>query len=400
MKRNAYNTTLLALVAFCCLCSACTGDPSQATNSETETTEASITIEDEDEIITPDFSDESSGDILPSVEPTTSDADVLPSDVVPSDPLQDPVTASVKLGSGNLANGGFATGDEKYVYFVSHGSSDRLSIFREDRATGEKTQIYQTVPKENVILDSLNLSGNTLIFRENQSESGTFAIYSLDLSSMEPSLIADADISNVTVYNGNLFYSKDGSLVRSDLDGKNEKALFTSEHSATTAKIAFSIADDKIYFADPENFANGGMFFGKIYSMDLDGNNKTEIPADVEACNEDIFFTDGKVLFFFGNTESDGSGFYTCNVDGSGLDMAAKAAPTARNICGKNTVTCDSHEVYVDKDGNGAELLFNEDMDSAGIVLIGDDIYFLGKEDGKTVTKRISISGANETVLG
>ena len=95
MKRNAYNTTLLALVAFCCLCSACTGDPSQATNSETETTEASITIEDEDEIITPDFSDESSGDILPSVEPTTSDADVLPSDVVPSDPLQDPVTASV-----------------------------------------------------------------------------------------------------------------------------------------------------------------------------------------------------------------------------------------------------------------------------------------------------------------
>ena len=59
-----------------------------------------------------------------------------------------------------------------------------------------------------------------------------------------------------------------------------------------------------------------------------------------------------------------------------------------------------SHEVYVDKDGNGAELLFNEDMDSAGIVLIGDDIYFLGKEDGKTVTKRISISGANETVLG
>ena len=30
----------------------------------------------------------------------------------------------------------------------------------------------------------------------------------------------------------------------------------------------------------------------------FDGNNKTEIPADVEACNEDIFFTDGKALFF------------------------------------------------------------------------------------------------------
>ena len=80
--------------------------------------------------------------------------------------------------------------------------------------------------------------------------------------------------------------------------------------------------------------------------------------------------------------------------------MAAKAAPTARNTSGKLTVTCDSHEVYVDKDGTGSQLLFNEEMASANIVLVGDDIYFLGNENGKTVTKRISTSGANETVLG
>ena len=402
MKRNAYNTTLLALVAFCCLCSACTGDPSPATESEKETTEASITIEDEDDIISESSSDESDNNALPSVEDPT-DAMIDPAvDVTPSDadPLQNPMTDPSKLGSGNIANGGFATADEKYVYFVAHTSSERYSIYREDKATGEKTQVYQTVPKDSPSIDCLNVVDNTLIFRENQSESRTYAIYSLDLSTMEPSMIDDADIANVTVSGKSIFYSKNGTLVSCDLHGENAKTLVEFDHSAMTAKVAFTIANDKIYYADQKNFANGGMYFGKIFSMDLDGNNKTELSADVDACNDEIFFTDGKALFFYGNTESDGSGYYTCNLDGSGLEMTAKAVPTSVNVCGKCKVVCDSHEVYVDKDGTGSQLLFNEDMESSNIVLIGDDIYFLGKEDGKTVTKRISISGANETVLG
>ncbi|MBO4650610.1 MAG: hypothetical protein J5653_05400, partial [Clostridiales bacterium] len=177
MKRNAYNTTLLALVAFCCLCSACTGDPSPATESEKETTEASITIEDEDDIISESSSDESDNNALPSVEDPT-DAMIDPAvDVTPSDadPLQNPMTDPSKLGSGNIANGGFATADEKYVYFVAHTSSERYSIYREDKATGEKTQVYQTVPKDSPSIDCMNVVDNTLIFRENQSESRTYA---------------------------------------------------------------------------------------------------------------------------------------------------------------------------------------------------------------------------------
>lgn len=400
MKRNAYNTTLLALVAFCCLCSACTGDPSPATNSERETTEASITLPDDDEVIISNTADESDNNVVQSEEDLPSSEMDPQVDVTPSDPLNNTITSPASIGSGNIANGGFATADDRYVYYVGHTSSERLSIYSEDRTTGQKSQLYQTVPKDNPQLDCLNISGKNLIFRENQSESKTFAIYSLDLATMEPSLIDDADIANVTVYGDSIFYSKDGKLVSCDFNGENAKTLVEFDHSAMTAKVAFSIANNKIYYADQENFANGGMYFGKIYSIDLDGSNKTEINADVDACNDDIFYTDGKALFFFGNTESDGSGYYTCNVDGSGLDMAAKAAPTARNTSGKLTVTCDSHEVYVDKDGTGSQLLFNEEMASANIVLIGDDIYFLGKEDDKTVTKRISISGENETVLG
>ena len=397
MKRRVYQKTLVTLIAFCCMCSACTGEPSPEHSSEKTDTEITTSLDDEED------EDNTSSESIKDGEPTITEKPESEPEIVstPSDPQQDEITSPARLGAGNITNGGFATGDDKYVYYVTHGSSDRRSIVRENRSTHETDFIYTTVPKDNPVIDCLNLADGKLIFRENQSEAGTYAIYSLDLNgTTDYEVLADADIANVTLYGGRLYFSKDGSLVSTDLSGKDEKTLFTSEHSSITAKVAFSIANDTIYFSDPANFATGGMFFGKLYSMDLDGNNQTEIPAGVEVCNDDIFFTDGKALYFFGNTESDGSGYYTCNLDGTGLDMTAKAAPTAKNICGKYEVVCDAHEMYVDKDGRGHELMHNEEMASAKIVLVGDDIYYLGKEGNKTVTKRIAISGANETLLG
>lgn len=316
-----------------------------------------------------------------------------------------PATAAITLGAGNLANGGFATGDEKFVYYVTHLEDGRLTITQENRTSGEKNVIRTTAYSPNKTLDSLTISGNALYFRESggsDAMDSTYSIIKMDLSSFETEIIYGGNISNVIVDGDFLYFSDDGAIMKIGKNGGDATELFKAEHSAITANIVFCIANNKIYYSDAANFATGGMFYGKIYSMDLDGQNKTVISSDVEAKNEDIFFSDGKALYFYGNTEKDGAGYFTMKLDGSSLDMISKAAPYSRNISENADVVCNSDELYVGKNSSDHQLLYTGKIDSAKIVIVGDDIYFMVRDDSgsKLTLKRMTISGQNETVLG
>ena len=448
MKKIEYRKSLVMLVALACLCSAC-GEDNESTKGKTgkvgdaEITDAVDDSDDEDNgsdeendnenatssNIDADYQDNAVDDIQagPSTDHVTEDVDTTDDSQGPADPDADPsgngnngssgngnntnpsgntgvpATQPEYLGAANLANGGFATGDGKYNYYVVHPEEGCLAIIRETRATGDRLEIYRSIIKPAPVLDSLILVGDTLYFREDALDGEVFGIQKMDLTTKETECIADGAITGMTAYGDSLYFCKENKIVRCSLDGNDERVLFESKHSAMTAKVAFCVTDGKIYFSDPANFATGGMFFGKLYSMDLEGKNHTEIPADVEACNDEIFFSDGERLYFFGNTDSDGSGYYSCKIDGSDLQMTAKAAPTSRNISEDVDVVATADEMYVDTTGNGHELLYTGTIRMGKIVIVGEEIYFMGPDDtnrADTVTKRIKINGADEMVLG
>ncbi|MBR5975015.1 MAG: DUF5050 domain-containing protein [Clostridiales bacterium] len=443
MKKIEYRKSLVMLVALACLCTACGEDNETTKGKKDKAADAdiSVTVEDSDDGEEGSGEDDNgestdgengggaagngatSGSDDPASDPSTDhvteviddpDAQEDPSDPSakkdPSDNQSDPsgsatvpATEPSYLGAGNLANGGFATGDGKCNYYVIHPEDGVLAIVKETRATGSRVEIYRTSYKPGVVLDSLTLSGDALYFRENALDGEIFGIQKMDLSSGELECVTDGEISGITVCGDSLYFCRGSALVKCDLDGFNERVLFESNHSAMTAKVAFCISGGRIYFADPANFATGGMFFGRLCSMDLDGKDHAEIPAEVDACNDEIFFSDGERLFFYGNTDSDGSGYYSCKLDGSDLQLTAKASPTSRNISEDVDVVATPDELYVDKDGNGHELLYNGNIRMGRIVIVGDEIYFMGPDDtnrSTNVTKRIKIDGSDEAVLG
>ncbi|MBO4687448.1 MAG: DUF5050 domain-containing protein [Clostridiales bacterium] len=431
MKKIEYRKSLVMLVALACLCSACGEDnETKGKNGKASDSKITASLDESDDSGEEEKEDGNSEETATSAtretKPTTdhvteviddTDASQEPVEEDPSDgkkkdsddsdPKTDPSTVPVTqpsyLGAANLANGGFATGNGTYNYFIVHPEDGILAIVQETRATGSKLEMYRTTYKPGVVLDSLILAGDYLYFREDALDGEIFGIRRMDLNTGEVECISDGAISGVTVCGDSLYFCRDSAIVKCDLDGYNERVLFEAKHSAMTAKVAFCIADGKIYFSDPTNFATGGMFFGKLYSMDLDGKNHTEIPVEAEACNEEIFFSDGERIYFFGNTDSDGTGYYSCKVDGSELEMTAKAAPTSRNISEDVDVVATSDELYVDKYGNGHELLYTGNIRMGKIVIVGDEIYFMGPDDSgrsSNVTKRIKIDGSDETVLG
>lgn len=408
MKQLEYKRLIIACIAFSLLLSAC-GKDNETQSTKNSSTGSEISFISDEASDTADDS-KSTGDEKPEPSDDKSDpsgeSSEDPSDASaadPSDSSDHPVTAQVSLGAANLANGGFATGDKKYIYYVSHTTDGRCSIYQEDRVSGSRQQVYLSVPKDTVILDSLNLVGDTLFFRENQSESGTFMIVKLYLSDLDYEILDDADITGLTVYDDHIYYSKDSCLVRCDLDGKNKEVLFESDHSAMEARITFCIANDKIYFIDPETFATGGMFFGTIFSIDPDGKHQNEVTSDVQACNEEIFFSDGETLFFYGNTEKDGNAYFSCGLDGSGLTLEQKASPCSRNVVDGKVYQANDFELYENR-GSGFELIYTGNMDMGRIVIIDDDIYFTDTDatayKAGVAIKRLSLSSNKETTLG
>lgn len=414
MKQSAYTKLLVALIAFSCLCCSCVKGTSEETKKNNETTDSEIsssfTEEDTDSKIDESSSDTQTWVSTPEetseiVKPSSDDKDVkgIPSDnpAQPSNP-NNPVTISDTLGTGNLTNGGFATGDKNYNYYVTHPSKERTAVVQEDKVSGATSQVYLTVPKTEPNVDYLCVSGDNLFLRENQDGRETFMIVKVDLKDGNFEVIDNGEISMLTIYGNNLYYCKGDALVSTDLNGENEKKLFESDHSAMPAKIAYCIMNSKIYFAEPAEFAKGGMFFGKLFSMDLDGSNKTAIPADVDVCNSELFMSDGELLYFYGNTAKEGMAYHSCKLDGSELTLIDKSNLVSMNFADGKHFKASEDELYVKKDSAGYNLEYNGNIRWAKIVIVGEDIYFIEKDSSdpeKLVTKRISINGGKETVL-
>ena len=407
MKQSAYTKLLVAMIAFSCICCSCAKDPDSTSAKNSEATNAKISSSVDEDEPSENTNDESTSDTQTWYSTPSNDnvPDKDPSDISP-DNLRTPATPNgdtAALGTGNLSNGAFATGDKQNAYYVTY-AGNRVTIMKEDRASGTKTPIYMTVPKDEPIVDSLNIVGDTLYFRENQDGSERFMLVRLNVSDGTFDVLADGEIDSFSVYKENLYYAENCNLVKCDLDGQNKKVLFESEHSAVPAKIAYCITDNRIFFAAPGDYDKDGYFFGKLYSMDLDGQNKSEIACGADVCNSGLFMSDGEMLYFFGNSEKDGMGLYSCKLDGSGLTIGDKDEPRSMNfVAGKYIMATDA-ELYMKKDSTGWEMIDSGNIRFGKIVLVGDDIYYIDqntKDPNSTpVMKRESMHGGPVETLG
>ncbi len=408
MKQFGYKNWIVAAIAFSCLCSGCskpieTGDAKKQIKSDLDNTSIWIDENDVSDTSLNKSSENQDAALEIDVEDILASSESEKEKEESQDPSNSPVTSPISLGTANISNGGFATGDSQYSYYVVHPDKSTLSIRKEHRPTGQTEMIYTSPESANPLLDCLNLAGNALFFRQRVPNSDEYTIEKITVSGEDQKTVLQGHISNVTAYGNYLFYSKDGDILRSDLNGENEIELYVSDESSMDANPAFCIANDRIYFADPTDFAKGGMFFGRLISMDLNGGAFFDMGTPVTVCNKELFFSDGEFLYFYGNTEEGGAAYYRCNLDGTGLELVGKACPCSRNHVDGNDIIADTYELYRQNGPDGFTLIYSGFMDMGKTCIVGDEIYFMEtdatKYESGTVTKRINMNSPKEDIL-
>lgn len=402
MKQSKYMKLIVTLLAFACFCCSCSTEKGPDAKNRKDR-ESKITSSAEDKDISDDQIEDSISDTETWVSEPSDNEDVVAdtSDGVLNLSLPQPAANSA-LGTANCSNGGFATGDEQNSYYVTFPSEDRIAIVKEDRASGTKTPIYTTVPKDAPNVDSLNIVGDALYFRENLSEKESFMIVKVNVNDSTFDVIDNGEIDSFSAYGDHLYYADSCNLVRCDLDGQNKTTIYESEHDAVPPRIPYCFIDGKIYFATPAEYEKDGYFFGKLCSMDLDGKNLTEINADVDVCNSEFFMYDGEKLFFVGTTEADGMCIYSCKLDGSDLESGDKGMPRSMNFIAGNYIMATDAEIFLKNDGNGYELIDSGNIRWSRIVLVENDLYYIDDDETKSnlpVMTRISLLGGPKEAL-
>ena len=328
MKSRRISALLAVVLASGIVFSAC-GKSTGNSRSKKKTTE-DITSEEEDE----EDDDSSETPVSENAGPTKEYFDPIdqhlsdiqkqmvtsPSKLDNGTDVPDCGRAPGQLGAGNVNNGGFATGNEDYQFYVVHPQKHFATIAMEDSKTLDEYYVYEITPQQDAdnSIDSLILDGDQLYFRENCS-----VVKRLDLNDHSVTKILEGEVRLLTLYQDMLYYAEGGSIKRSDLDGKNEEVLFESQTFGDAGNVPFCISGTMIYFSEPVKMTEEGIFYGKLCSMELDGSHKTELAVNAKVRHNDALITDGERLYFDGRTPfEDGTeyaGPLSVRTDGSDL---------------------------------------------------------------------------------
>ena len=296
-----------------------------------------------------------------------------------------PTETGAYLGAANVANGGIATGNSRYTYYVTHPSKYDQSICREDNNTGKVEVLYT-----DQIIKSLNLMEDDLFFCAYSDDFNRIMKISGNQSEAEVIYVTQDMIDHLTAYQDKLYFNAGKHIVSCNVDGSNEQVLFRADEYG----IPFCIVKDRIYYSNPEVFAQGGFYYGKLLSMDLEGNSNREILTEVVVCNEYIF-SDGTWLYF------SGSEFFRCKLDGSNLTSMNQYAGHTYNIQNGQIYKASNFDGIDIYDGNDWAFAFQGKYDN--IHIVGDWIYYTETNyveyDSGVVTKRIKLDGSSDTML-
>ncbi|MBO4927431.1 MAG: DUF5050 domain-containing protein [Clostridiales bacterium] len=308
------------------------------------------------------------------------------------------MTATIDMEDACL--GAIATANKAHSYYVVHYDKHYASIEEENNSTYEAILIYSTTPQPDVEpkIDSLILVGDYLYFRESDT-----LVKRINLSDYSVEDILEGNIERLTYYHDYLYFEEDGSIHRVDLDGNAEDILFTAAKAPSGTHVPFCFVGDMICYVDPEEPADDGLFYGKIFIMDADGNNCEELEIGAESSSFVPMVSDGENICFWGrSTLEDGSeftGLISCKLDGSDMFFYENEADDLYYYNGKlyklwmNSIwEVDGYNISEIWGGNAFEV----PSQVTGFAVVGDWTYLSGANafyrTGE-VTIRISASG-------
>ncbi len=248
----------------------------------------------------------------------------------------------------NIAQSGILASDEENIYYITDGMT--YSIYKEAKATGEKTQlgsaagVYLNVSdewvyyldvakkgqaicrvskdgatvetvyeKEDSSFSNLMLIGNELYFiareamenvtpdmQEQMAMQGAspyqFRLYCLKIGQDKAKKISDAEVAVFNYYKGDIYYidEADGSIWSMTRDGKKAKKLVSGP------VYSFDIHDDKLYYSDATVDEATGMAKMSLECAALDGTYIESVIGDKMA---PVFAFEGEDLYFITQTE-------------------------------------------------------------------------------------------------
>ena len=276
-----------------------------------------------------------------------------------------------------------------------HYEKNTVSIEEENKSSHDGKLIFTANPDRDGrhSIDSLLLIGNYLYFRENGKE-----IKRIELSSYTVEKVMEGDIDRLTSYNGYLYFEQNGSIRRTDLDGQNEEVLFASIRALDGVHVPFCFLGDTIYYTDPLNPSDDGMYYGNLYSMD--GNGKTQIEHDIglSVSNYVPMVSDGEKLYFWGvcldEEGKEYKGFLRCLPDGSDVFYYVGGS--------EDTIYCFDGQLYINKNYVIIELDGNDQtwiMEGKGFEVpsqildfaVVDDWYYVMAESSSYRTGAVTI---------
>ncbi len=295
------------------------------------------------------------------------------------------------IGSGNISNGGFATGNQKYTFYVSKNSMGESILWMQNNDSEEVKRIHSST----CAVDRLTLAGEFLFYRSVEpNQTGydiTISRYSFDKDGTEIIYSYHSFSQNgldfVTIWDSSIFFSEEFRVLKCDLDGSNQTLLYESEtRNRGVSSMPICVTKDKVLFVEPAYFVHGGSYFGEVYSMNHDGSNLTAL--GVQSDSESNFFADGTWLYYMSSR---------CKLDGSEVET----------LCDYTTqINCLNDDVFY---GDYDKIcLLGEDTNATistsgnwigGFVIVGDRIFFHCLHGGQELLYSVQTDGKNEMIL-
>lgn len=287
--------------------------------------------------------------------------------------------------NGNLSFGGIAAENKTDIVYVANITRDEQGLYVLNK---DNLQVELLCQAENI--QYLNIYDEYIFFTCYQNNAHRIMRLNLN-DSYDCRYIYTGFPNGLTVYKDYCYFSDSNTIYRCDLYGENLTQLLNMSNYGT----GFCIADDRIYYVLPEIFCTGGTYVGRVFSMNLEGQDRTEIISLSDVHNQ-YLYTDGEHLFF----EFMGKP-YRCKIDGSEMTQLFDYS-TDINVCDGEMYRGDIDGLYhCNNETKEWKKLTENGADNICVLndwIVFTDINYAEYETGST-TRMIRKDGTGEILL-
>jgi len=270
---------------------------------------------------------------------------------------------------GNIVNGGLVAYNNGRIYF---GNPSEHSYLQSMNVDGSDLRTHFGTPVANMHNTSINIVGNQIFYL-----SDFLTILSTDdwrFSRPAPEVVSGRGLVPSTIYVIDdtiilrMFASVGGRtahvIISSSIDGSNQHILSDDDDTRNLV-----VADNRIYFT-----VGGTYHDERMYSMNIDGSDRREIPRGNSRAISYINISNGRIIYI---GREDVEGIYSKNIDGSDWRQLTETSNrvSALNVDGDIVYFGVGSRIYsMNIDGTNRQQLVS-DMRAEAIFVAGGCVF-------------------------